>query len=138
MNPRDQLRQINDIAQRLLLDWTRYTATANDLIDAGDRLGVHGGDTPDPTIAGVYANQRQSEVSSQIAEALGILKIVEAAVTGVTKHHPETARHVDAAIRGARCADPVCTDNAVKHGYCERHWWAHRVDCTSCRSGATA
>lgn len=121
-DPRHQLRQINDIAQRLLLDWTRYTETAGDLVDTGDRLGVHGGDTPDPTIAGVYANQRLAEVCNQISEALGILKIVEGAVTGVMQHHPETARQVDAAIRAARCSDALCTDNAHdSRGLCSRH-----------------
>lgn len=127
MNPRHQLRQITDIAHALLTDWTSYSETIGDLVATGDRLGVHGGDTPDPTIAGVYANQQWTETCTQIAEALGILKIVEQAVTGVTKHHPETARLVDAAVRAARCADPVCDDNAVKDGYCFRHWQQQRA-----------
>lgn len=137
-DPRHQLRQIADITHRLLTDWTRFTETAGDLAATGDRLGVHGGDTPDPTLAGMYANQTVAEVSAEITEALGHLRNVERRVLGITAEHPATARHVEAAMRAARCADPVCTDNAVKHGYCERHWWAHRQDCAACRSGATA
>lgn len=124
---RDQLVEITTIANRLLDDWHRFVETSEDLAHASDRLGVHGGDTPDPTIAGVYANTTISEAESSIAEALGVLKQAEKMVTGVTREHPETARHVDAAKRAARCADPVCDDNAVKDGYCFRHWAASRA-----------
>jgi hypothetical protein len=138
MTTRHQLTEIAGIAQRLLLEWNRFTETSDDLATTGDKLGVHGGDTPDPTLAGYYANQRVGEANAGITEALGILKAVERQVSGVVAEHPETVRIVDAAKRAARCADPVCDDNAVKHGYCERHWWTHRTSCATCRTGGAA
>lgn len=125
-NPRHQLREIADITARLLNDWTRFTETNTDLAENGDRLGVHGGDIPDPTLAGMYANQRYTETAAEITEALGHLRNIERTVCRVTREHPETARAVDAAVRAARCADPVCTANAVKDGWCFAHWQAQR------------
>lgn len=127
MNPRNDLRQISDIAHRLLNDWTRFAETYGDLVTTeGDHLGVHGGDHPDPVYAGAIANERWTETTTEIAEALGLMRSIERRVTGIATQHPETARVIDAAARAARCADPVCTDNAVKDGYCFRHWQTNR------------
>jgi hypothetical protein len=125
-DPRHQLREIVDIAHRLLTDWNRFTDTADDLATTGDRLGVHGGDAPDPTLAGMYANQTRTEIELDIGQAWGLLVTVDKRIARITRDHPATARTIDAAVRAARCADPVCTDNAVKDGLCWTHWRATR------------
>lgn len=136
-NPRTQLRELNDISHRLLTTWTRFAETHDALTHTNsDRLGVHGGPISDPTYGRVHANERMTETCTDISEALGILRRVEARVATANREHPATARLLDAEARAARCADPVCTDNAVKHGHCERHWWTHRTSCTTCSSGA--
>lgn len=123
MNPRHQLEHIIRTAQNLHEHWRDFATTNNDLATSqGDQLGVHGGDHCDPVYAGALGNQTYTEVTSAIAEALGSLLEAERKVTNIRRQHPETTRVVDAAKRAARCADPVCDDNAVKDGYCFRHF----------------
>lgn len=122
--PRQLLLDIETITRHLLADWARFVETSEDLAASGDRLSVHGGDTPDPTVAGTYARAAVTESATELLEVRGILRRIEDRVTGVTREHPATARLVDAAKRAARCSDPVCDDNAVKDGKCWRHWQA--------------
>lgn len=127
MNPRQQLEQIMRIAQNLHESWSQFRETHAALATTtSDHLGIQGGDPCDPVYATALGNQTYTEVTSGIAEALGALLEAERKTTGVTRHHPETARLVDSAIRAARCADPVCTGNAVKDGYCFTHWTERR------------
>lgn len=138
LNPRLLLHDIERITRHLISDWSRFVQTSDDLAAGGDRLGVHGGDTPDPTLAATYARAAVTDSTAELIEAHGILRRIEDRVTAVTREHPATARQLDAAARAARCSDPVCTDNAVKHGHCERHWWVHRDTCATCTSGGAA
>lgn len=138
-HPRHHLHDIVHAVGRLLHTWEKFETTTADLANITlARDGTHGGDTPDPTYAQSLGNQKWHDVAENIRTARQLLLDAETLIVGVTKEHPETARLVDAAKRAARCADPVCDDNAVKHGYCERHWWNHRTTCATCRAGASA
>jgi hypothetical protein len=128
VHPHHQLQEITRVTRSILDQWDAFETTAAAITHSdSDRLGVHGGDICDPVYASSLANQTWNETAAEISEALGLLRSIERRVTGVAAQHPETARAVDAAKRAARCADPVCTDNAVKDGYCFPHWQHQRA-----------
>ena len=137
IHPRQQLLQIQRITTRALDSWRAFETTCADLATTDTHhLGIHGGDTPDPTYAAQLSHAAWDETAAQIAEALGILKAVDRRIADTAIQHPDTARHIDAAVRGARCSDLDCDELAVKHGHCFTHWPDHRENCPSCKTGA--
>ncbi len=95
---------------------------------AGSRDGGRSSDHPDPTSAIAFGHPDFDELCDAIYAWMEQGRWIEVRVNNLLRQHPELARAADAELLRLRCADPVCTNNAVRSGLCRRHWDEHRLN----------